>query len=700
MRDARVQKLLTQALAARARRDLRGASTALATARTLAPGDADVLHIAGIVAHERGGSAQGLSLIEQALAARPGDARIHRSRGIVALALQQTDVARESLRIALDGQPADTALARQVADLLVRAGDTLAAATLLERSALAAGDAGLDFAAGNLMQGLGRFEDASRAFARAAARTPADVATLSNLASALARCGRHDEAGQAFERASRLTVGPADGARLAHAYGLFRQARAEIDAAARLFETAVALQPDDPAYRRTLAAFLLTRRDAPMDAVWHLTRALEVDPAAFDDSPPQDIPAVLMSLLYVVPDPARQHRLASRWARAVAPPVPAPAPQGPRDRRLRIAYVSADFRDHAVANFILPILQRHDRAGFEIVAYAHVERPDAVTGLCRAACDAWHDVGALDDDGLASQVRADGIDVLVDLMGHTGGSRPGLFARRPATVQATYLGYPGTTGMTCFDARFVDAVSDPPGLTDPAFSEPLLRLESPFLAYRPVEPPAGLVPEPPLRRNGHATFGCFNNAAKITRPMLSIWARLLRDVPGSRLRLKSAATDNPAIAADLRRLAKSVGMPMDRLDIVPSVAGRQAHLASYGEVDIALDCFPYNGTTTTCEALGCGVPVVTLAGDTHVSRVSASLLTHAGLGAFVAGDPDAYVAIARRLAADAAALDTWRQALPDRFGRAQAEAVARVTTAIESAYRELWRRRCDLAGVG
>lgn len=688
-----VPKLLKQALAARARRDLRAAGAASNAALALAPNDVDALHVAGIVAHDAGRMPDALALIQRAVAQRPADPRLRRSLGLVALAGGRHELAVESFRLALAAAPADEALARQLADLLVARGERARAAEVLERCAEAISSGELDLLAGNLLQQAGRLPDAVRAYERAARRMPSSIAALSNLASTLALTGRRQEARAVFEKAATLAVAPADGARFAHAYGRFLQDEDDIDGATRLYETAISLAPAEPGYRRTFAAFLLTRRDAPIEAAWHVARALEADPSSFDDSPIADLPAVLMSRLYVVPDASGQRRLAERWAAALGPVSEAPRAQDPGARRLRVGYVSGDFRSHAIANFILPVLKAHDRRRFEIIGYSHGDRPDEVTARCRQACDGWCEAAALDDDALAARIRDDRVDVLVDLMGHSGGSRLALFHRRPAPIQVTWLGYPGTTGLSCFDARLVDPITDPPGMTDADFTEPLLRLPTPFVTYAPLETPPSPDVEPAAGREA-IVFGCFNNAAKITIAMLRSWAAILRGVPGSRLRIKSVVTGNPPIVAELRRMAAAAGIPPARLDIAPPTSDARAHLAAYRAIDIALDCFPYNGTTTTCEALAAGVPVVTKAGRTHVSRVSASLLTHAGLGDLVAADDEAYVAIATRLALDHREQGSARATRAARFAASPVCDANAVTAAIEAAYAALWERRC------
>ncbi len=305
------------------------------------------------------------------------------------------------------------------------------------------------------------------------------------------------------------------------------------------------------------------------------------------------------------------------------------------DRRLRIGYVSPDFRDHAVGRFLLPLLAHQDRQHFEVYAYSQVRVHDAMTELFRSQVNQWRSTVSLSDEQLAGLVRQDQIDILVDLAGHSAGGRLLVFARKPAPVQITWLGYPNSTGLNTMDYRITDAFADPPGLGDALYSEQLVRLPQTNWVYHPPEngpPPRPGSARAPDRRPlvAPVTFGCFNNFAKVTDPMLVLWGRILQAVPGSRLLLKAQGLGSQSARQRTLELFSNGGIDPGRLELRGFAPGRGAHLALYNRVDIALDPFPYHGTTTTCEALWMGVPVITLAGETHVSRVGVSLLSNMG----------------------------------------------------------------------
>jgi predicted O-linked N-acetylglucosamine transferase (SPINDLY family) len=361
------------------------------------------------------------------------------------------------------------------------------------------------------------------------------------------------------------------------------------------------------------------------------------------------------------------------------------AASGPSDRRLRVGYVSPDFVLHAVSFFILPILAAHDRNRWEVFCYSNARVADAVTGRIRGLAEHWRDIARLSDDAAAELIRRDGLDVLIDLAGHTAHNRLLVFARRPAPVQATWLGYPNTTGLPQIDYRLTDAVSDPPGTTEAWHSEKLWRLPGPFLCYEPpaVAPAVNALPADPA---DGVTFACFNNLAKINPELVGLWARLLRDVPGSRLLLKSPGLADPPTVAAVRARFAAAGVAGDRIGCDGTRLSVADHLGLYRGVDVALDAHPYNGTTTTCEALLMGVPVVTLAGQVHAARVGASLLTHLGRSEWIAATADAYVEIARGLAGDRSRLGAIRAELRAQLLRSPLCDAVGFTRRLESAY--------------
>lgn len=379
-----------------------------------------------------------------------------------------------------------------------------------------------------------------------------------------------------------------------------------------------------------------------------------------------------------------------RHARPLLPAAPHFANPRDPDRRLRVGYVSPDFCTHSCAYFSEPLLAAHDRSAIEIVCYPTSAREDGYTGRFRQLADRWRPLVNVDDAAAAEMVRADGIDILVDLAGHTGENRLMTFARKPAPIQVNWLGYPDTTGMAAMDYRLTDAVADPVGAADGWATERLIRLDDCFLAFKPVIVAAPGV-APPSAAAGHITFGSFNNISKVTPQVVGIWSEILKNVPGSRLILKSKALGDAPTKARYGAMLVQSGISPDRFDLLTRIEPVTNHLRAYDHVDIGLDPFPYNGTTTTCEALWMGVPVVGLAGSHHVARVGASLLTAVGLPDLIAGSPAEYVDIAVKLAGDRDRLGELRRTMRSRLESSPLTDYTGFTRKVEAAYRAMWR---------
>ncbi len=366
---------------------------------------------------------------------------------------------------------------------------------------------------------------------------------------------------------------------------------------------------------------------------------------------------------------------------------------GDRDprRRLRIGYVSPDFKQHAVGTMALPLLACHNREEFEVSCYAQAREPDAMTERFRGHADHWRSTVGLCDEQLADLIRQDQIDILVDLAGHTAGGRLLVFARKPAPVQMTWLGYPNTTGVCTIDYRITDAHADPPGSGAALGVEQLVRLPRTNWVYQPPDN----APAPNHRpAAGAVTFGSFNNFAKVTEPMLVLWARILHAVPGSRLLLKAQGLGSQSTRQRVWELLARERIDPARLELRGWEPGHGGHLALYNRVDIALDPFPYHGTTTTCEALWMGVPVITLAGRTHVSRVGVSLLRNMGLEELIAASPENYVALAVELANDLPRLSRLHSTLRKRMEQSPLTDAPSFAREVEAVYRRVWREWC------
>jgi predicted O-linked N-acetylglucosamine transferase (SPINDLY family) len=391
-----------------------------------------------------------------------------------------------------------------------------------------------------------------------------------------------------------------------------------------------------------------------------------------------------------------------RWGQThVLPPITSPNLPNDFDpaRRLRVGYVSPDFCKHSVAFFFEPLIANHDRNKTEIFCYSDVARPDEVTQRLQTAASHWRVTLGMSNSQVAEQIRRDGIDILVDLTGHTANSRLLVFSAQPAPIQVTYLGYPNTTGVPAIDYRLTDAWADPIGITDEFHTETLIRLPQGFLCYLPASyaPP---VSQLPAMTNPYITFGSFNNLSKITPDVVDIWAEILRAIPSSRLVIKNSSLGDASTRDHYQKLFIKQNIDPGRLDLLPPIYATDEHLRAYSQIDIGLDTFPYNGTTTTCEALWMGLPVITLAGSMHAGRVGVSLLSQIGYGNFIAETTKDYVRIAVELASDRDKLASLRAGLRDHMGQSalcDAEAFA---PKIEYAYRKMWESHCAQIHIG
>ncbi|SFK94113.1 tetratricopeptide repeat protein [Methylorubrum salsuginis] len=506
---------------------------------------------------------------------------------------------------------------------------------------------------------------------------------VADLADAHLRAGRKAEALALFERVVALDPG----------HGPAHSALADLNVArghygAALRANAAASRLTGLPHACNNRSVLLLRLGRPAEALALLEEALAADPA--------DAVAhsnLVHTALYAAPSDAGRHAVA--YGRRHADPLrrTTPHPNDPTpDRPLRIGLVSGDLCDHPVARFVAPFLRHHDQTRLAVFAYAN-GAADATTERLKAWTAGWRDIGGLDDAHAARLIEADGIDVLLDLSGHSAGHRLGVFARRPAPVQATWIGLPVTTGLSAIDYRLTDSGYDPEDApADPFHPERLWRLPGTAYCYAP-DPTAPEPAPPPCRATGHVTFGCLNRPEKLSAATLAAWARILKEVPGARLLAVVPDVDDPQTRADFEERFRAAGIAPARLDLTPySLSDR---FAAYARTDIALDPFPFNGGTTSYDTLHMGVPLVALRGKRTLGRMGAAVLDGAGLSEWVADDIDGYVARAVRLAADPAALADWRGSLRERLRASPHRDEARHAREVGEALAAMWARWCE-----
>ena len=683
LRDDDPEPHANLAAARMSRGDPDGAVSGYRRALELRPDDA-------VVSFELGDALMVLGRIQHAAASyrRAVELRPDFAAGWLNLArslseLDQLDEAVACYEQAAELRPRDPESLAELGTLLLRCGEPDRAVVRLEQFLRLRPDCAEAYSNhGMALMAMGRLDDARLSFEQALYLNPERAELHNNLGLAFLNQGRPEEARDLFERALRLRPELAD----AHNnLGLALAALGRSDEAFDCYDRAARI---DPHHRGALTNLgnACKDRGRPAEAVASYREALATRP---EDAPVHS--NLLLAMQYQPGlDPrvllAEARRYARRHADALTQGSRPHTIGAPAGRPLRVGYVSADIREHPVACFLEPILASHDHRHFEVFCYADVSRPDEVTERFRRYVDHWRPLIGLSDAQAAEVIRRDEVDILVDLAGHTGGNRLLAFARRPAPIQASYLGFLGTIGISAMDYYLTDAHADPPGRSEAHYTERLVRLPGCAFCYAPGPAPP-IVEEPPVRQSGRITLGCLNNPAKVSEEVLAVWSQVLEAVPGSRLLLRSGAGRTAEERA--REVLAHHGVVPERLIFAGWTASRFDYLALHHGIDIALDPFPYNGVTTTCDALWMGVPVISLAGRASVSRQGVRFLRTVGLDELIAETPQDYVRIAAGLAGDPTRLAALRSGLRERLIRSPLLDAHRLTRDLEAAYQAM-----------
>lgn len=545
---------------------------------------------------------------------------------------------------------------------------------------------------GVLLFTRGNWDEAERCYRNALANSPGYFEAHINLSKLLFIAQRYLESLYFARRASELNPGSALAVeRAGLALGKLGRIGESLDEIRRATDIDPAMASPWIALGGALQAL---GRDEEADAAY--VKAIEL---ANDDPIPWANRAFWANYRFLPRETVWQrHRHFGDWVRARLGPIVREDPGRWRPdpaRRLRVGFVSADLRRHSVGYFVRGALEHVDHSAFQLFAYFDHFKEDQFSATLKPMFHRWCDIFSKADDAVLEQIRRDRIDILVDLAGLSGGNRMMLFGRRAAPVQVTYLGYPNTTGLDCMDFRLTDIWADPEGDGDQYHSEVLWRLPRSFLCY--TAPLDTLhVSAPPSLSDGFVTFGSFNNRIKMADECIALWARLLSALPTSRLVLKSIqGTEDEASRRLLLDRFVAHGIDPARVDVHAQVTGLEDHLGMYSRIDIALDTFPYNGTTTSCEALWMGVPVIALAGDRHSARVGECLLNNLGLPELIARDPDDYVRIARELADAPQRLTELRSGMRERMRASTLMDSRAMGCAMGEALRGMWARHCS-----
>ena len=641
--------------------DPKGAEAICRKIVSVQPDDPNALNLLGLTAHQLGENEMAINLMSRAIRNDPENPFLYNNLGAVFHDSGKFPEAISSYKKAIHIKP-DYADAYNNMGLVFQEQGKADEAISCYQEALQLRThyPEANYNLGNALKASGKLAEAIQCYQKAVALRPDYPEACNNMGNAFNDQGKFDEAVACLNRA--VTLRP-DFPEAYYNLGNALHGMVRLEEAIVSYERALELRPDYPeAYNNLGIVF----KDCG-----HLGKAIECYKTSLGLKP--DFSKVHSDLLLAMNyDPSIGPEgifleSSDWWLRHGKPHADRFHHKGHNPHgRLRIGYVSPDFRGHSVSYFFLPLLMAHDRNEVEVFCYAEVERPDEMTVRIRDLSDHWRSTVGLGDDAVARQIYEDRIDILVDLAGHTANSRLPAFARKPAPVQVTWLGYPGTTGMPVMDYRLTDEIADPEGDGDQHYSETLVRLKNGFLCYLPPDG-APDVASLPVLESGRITFGSFNNLPKLNEGVLERWSEILLQVPGSSLLLKSRQLADEPTRRRYRDLFIKNGVTPDRIRTLPATSSISEHLELYNRVDIALDPFPYNGTTTTCEALWMGVPVVTLRGKAHSSRVGSSILMRVGLKELVAETENNYVSKGVSLTRDLGRLKVLRKGMRRRM---------------------------------
>jgi predicted O-linked N-acetylglucosamine transferase (SPINDLY family) len=669
-----------------ARQTLRRWDEAIAAYRSAVHLQADFLDAwngLGICLQMRRQFAQAAAAYRRALGLDPANAGVMANLGTVLREAGALPEAVQLLRAAAELEPAVASHRVNLGIAYWNQGDFAAAEqTLSESLARAPDDPDAAFNLGNALHALGRPREAIERYRLSAALRPGFVDALINLGNVLAEIGESAAGLAAYDAA--LDARPDSVAALNNAGCLLRTLGRIDDAQIRL-QHALELDPGNAVLHDSLGNVYKDAGDLDA-AIASFRKSLELDPGAA---------ATHSNLAYALsfqsPDPGPILEECLRWNERFAAALPRRAHHGAHEtaeRRLRVGYVSPDFRDHCQSLFTIPLLAAHDHAAFEIVCYSLGKRPDDHTRRIAGYADAWRDARALADEPLCRLIGEDRIDILVDLTMHMAGGRPRVFARKPAPIQIAWLAYPGTTGIGAMDYRLSDPRLDPDGFDD-HYSERTLRLPDSFWCYDPLTEGLEVNALPAFERPG-PTLGCLNNPCKLTDHTLRLWSGVMRGLPTARLLLLAPPGRH---RHRLSRRLETHGIAADRVEF-RSFRPRADYLRSYHDIDLGLDTFPYNGHTTSLDSLWMGVPVVSRVGRTCVGRAGLSQLHALDLVELAAESDQAFVEIAVALGRDLERLAMLRRELRARLARSALMDAPRFARHVEHLYRSAWRSYC------
>ncbi|MFA4917906.1 MAG: tetratricopeptide repeat protein [Thermodesulfovibrionales bacterium] len=688
------------------------------------PNNIDALHNLGILCYQRGDYDSAIRYINKVIQHMPNNAPAYNNMGLAYAGKGHHNEAIKFYRKAIHLDPIFSNAHYNLANVFKDKGDIDSAIADYQKALQL--DPGLSYAYNNLgiaYKQKGDIDEAIKNFKKALSINPLLANAHYNLGLSVLKKGQLEEAMTCYQKALQLNP---QFAVVYNDLGVAYQVKGDRDAAITCYKKAIGLNLNRPDVFNNIG-LALQEKGQLEEAMSYYQKAIDLNPHfadayinlgnvlkdfgkldeaeanyrhVFQINPEHAIAYsnILFTMNYDCGYDAqtifREHL---NFAKKLAEPLSSIRLRHTNERdpykKLRIGYVSPDFRKHSIAYFIEPVLSSHNREKYEIFCYSDVLFPDDVTKRIQEYTDQWRGIAGMTDDMVSESIRNDKIDILIDLAGHTAKNRLLLFARKPAPVQVSWIGYPSTTGLSAMDYKIVDHYTDPEGMTEKLYSEKLIRMPESFLCYLPYEESPDVGPLPALT-NDWTTFGSFNNFSKVSTDILKVWSGILRELPRSRLMLKSQAFISKMVCNRVTDVFEKDGVSAERIEFMSFEPSIKMHLDLYNRIDIALDTFPYHGTTTTCEALWMGVPVITLAGNAHVSRVGVSLLSNVGLPELIASTSDEYIAKAVNLANAPDKLKTLRERLRQMMKNSPLTDQKRFAAYLEQIYHEIWNKWC------
>ncbi len=689
------------------------------------PNNPDALHLSGIIAHQIGKNEIAISLITRAIHANSNNHIFYTNLGTILQAENNYSKAAACFKKALQIKPDYTEAYYYMGNMLSEQTKFTEAISWYKKTLQLKPDlAEAYYNMGNTHKYQGKPDKAIACYHTAIKINPDYAEAFNNMGNALKTLNEYDSAIRCYKLA--LQKKP-DNAEAYFNLGNILHERGKIEQAVPCYQKAIEIRPDfAEAYNNIGNIF--KNQGLLSEAILYFQKSVQLNPdfasaynnmgnALSGQGKLDEAMLCYRNSLYIKPDFAHAHSNLiycmnfqedikpiqlfeehKNWARQHIYSLKLEKfyhrNSKSLEKKLRVGYVSSDFRMHSVSYFIEPLLESHDNKNFKIFCYSDVPYYDSVTNRLSHLADKFVKTAGLPDEDLAKLIKKDRIDILVDLSGHTAGNRLLVFAKKPAPIQVTYLGYPNTTGLEEIDYRITDAIADPLDLTEDLHTERLVRLTSGFLCFKP-EAKSPPVSNQPSEESGIITFGSFNHRAKISSKVIKLWSTILSLVPNSQIVLKSKGLSDTETRNKLIDSFAEYGLPAKKIKLYNYTTSTYEHLEFYNTVDIGLDTFPYNGTTTTCEAIWMGVPVIVLAGKAHISRVGVSLLSMVGLDELIAESYDEYIAKAVKLANDTGRLRKYRNNLRNMMLQSMLTDCKGFTRGFEAALRKMWIDWCE-----